>query len=83
MSALGQEDYPKDTIHQMYHVLQTSQLPASLFFGLKHVSSLTGNIYLNTLSIFISDVLQDTLATHCLDRDVMLATMKSMVHAVF
>lgn len=72
----------EDTIHQMYHFMQTSQLPASLFFGLKHVSSLTGNIYLNTLSIFISDVLQDTLETHCLDKDVLLA-MKSMVHCVF
>lgn len=28
-------------------------------------------------------MLQDTLATHSSDRDVMLATMKSTVHAVF
>lgn len=34
------------------------------------------------LSIFISDVPQDTMATHCLDRDVWLAGMKSMVHTV-
>lgn len=27
-SALGQEDSQKNTIHQMYHLLQTSQLPA-------------------------------------------------------
>lgn len=43
-SALCQEESQKDTIHQMYHLLQTSQLPASLYFGLRLVSSLTGNV---------------------------------------
>lgn len=33
MSALGQEESQKDAIHQIYHVLQTSQLPASLCSG--------------------------------------------------
>ncbi len=78
----GQEDSQKDTIHQTYHLLQTSELPVSLCFGLKLESSLSGEIYFNTLSFFVSDVPQDTLATPCSDRDVVLAAMKSMVQAL-
>lgn len=37
---------------------------------------------LDTLGDAVKDVPQDTLATHCLDRDVVLATMKSMVTAI-
>lgn len=82
MSALGVKQTPKRT-HQLYHLLQTSQLPASLCFGLKLVSSLTGNFYLNTLSISISDAPQDTTVIPCLVRDVVLAAMKSMARTVF
>lgn len=46
------------------------------------VSRLVTTVHRDTLADAVKDVLQDTLATHCLDRDVMLATMKSMVTAI-
>lgn len=84
-SPLGQNDSLNNTIHQMYHFLQTSQLPASLFLWLKKSAVSLYPLWLETftqrpcLIISISDVLQDTLATPSWDRDVPLATMKSMV----
>lgn len=76
---MGQEDSLNGTF-----VLPYADFPASclIVLRIKDVSSLTGNIYLNTLSIFISDVRQDSLATPYLDKDAWLAMM-SMVHSPF
>lgn len=81
--ASGQDDSQKDAIHQMYHLL--ADVPASCFIVLWVKTSvlLDWKYLLNTLSIFISDVPQDTLAIHCSDRSVALAAMKSMVHTLF
>lgn len=46
------------------------------------VSRPATTVPLDTLADAVNDVLQDTLATHCLDRDVVLAAMKSMVTAI-
>lgn len=79
-SAFGQE---VSEGHDSSHVSPLADFPASCFIvpWVKNlVSSSTENIYLTHCLLFCSDVLQVMLATHCLDRDVLLAmVMKSTV----
>lgn len=70
--------------HNSSNVSPLTDFPASCLIVLWVKSCILLDLtLLNTFSIPISDVHQDTLATHCVDRCVQLVAMKSMVPSAF